>query len=190
MGMNQTAAAIAVATSIALPGVPRIGTPWKGQGGLNGGMFPGENGAPDYFLIGVDSPLAKHKGIAYGGYRTRTPGADSKFDGLANTEALLASGNDHPLAKWAAGLSVDGFSDLYAPSIMELAQLRVSCPGLFVNDWYLSSTQFSADGAWGQYFDGGNQYGAYKTIEARGVAVRRLIIQPFSPSAFPSSVAA
>ena len=189
--MNQAAAGLAVATSIALPGVPRLGTRWEGQGGLNGGIFPGENGAPDYFLIGIDSALAKHDAIAYGGYGTHTPGADSKYDGLANLQALLASGNDHPVATWAASVTVDGFSDLYPPSIMELAQLRVTCPDLFEgSDWWGSSTQSSAGHAWVQLFGVGYQNYYCKDVRSRFRLARRFIIQPFSNSVSSSLVSA
>lgn len=192
--MNQaTAAALApsVATGITLPGVPRIGTPWEGQAGRNGGIMRGEDGAPDYFLIAVDSALAKHDGIAYGSYGIRTVGADHKYDGLANMRAMLESGNDHPLATWAASVTIDGFSDLYPPSIMELAQLRVTCPALFEGGgWWLSSTQYSADNAWFQYFGDGGQYGGHKGGQSRARLVRRLIIQPFGTSVLSSSVAA
>ncbi len=42
--------------------------------------------------------------------------------------------------------------------------------------WYWSSTQSSAGGAWGQDFDGGSQYGAYKSRTGRARAVRRIKI--------------
>jgi hypothetical protein len=39
--------------------------------------------------------------------------------------------------------------------------------------WYWASTQYSAGGAWGQYFSNGGQYGNSKKYEARARAVRR-----------------
>jgi hypothetical protein len=38
--------------------------------------------------------------------------------------------------------------------------------------WYWSSTQYSADGAWGQYFGYGYQYDGGKSFKARARAVR------------------
>ncbi len=169
-------------TAIALPNVPRLGTNWEGQAGRNGGIFPGQNGQPDYFLIAPTSDLAAHSGISYGGYGERTTGADDMYDGLANMRAMLGSGNDHPLAQWAQSVEVEGFTDLYPPSIMELAQLRVTCPGLFPDSWVLSSTQSSAYYAWVQVFGGGGQHLGHKGHEFRARLVRRLIILPFSDS--------
>ena len=43
----------------------------------------------------------------------------------------------------------------------------------FEEAWYWSSTQYSADGAWDQTFDFGNQVSGYKSYEGRARAVRR-----------------
>jgi hypothetical protein len=157
--------------------VPRLGTEWEGQGGLNAGLMRGENGAPDYYLIAPTTSLALKASIAYGGYGKKTEGADSILDGFANTQALVNSGNDHPAAQWAARLAIDGFSDFFIPSIMELALLRVMVPDLFGDYWYVSSTQYSAGYAWNQYFVDGSQIIAYKLSEGRFRAVRRFIPQ-------------
>jgi hypothetical protein len=157
--------------------VPRLGTEWEGQGGLNAGLMRGENGAPDYYLIAPTTSLVLKSSIAYGGYGKKTAGADSMLDGFANTQALVNSGNDHPAAQWAARLAIDGFSDFFIPSIMELALLRVMVPDLFGDYWYVSSTQYSADSAWFQYFGGGLQGSAGKDFVGRFRAVRRFIPQ-------------
>ena len=47
----------------------------------------------------------------------------------------------------------------------------------FEDEWYWSSSQFSAYYAWLQYFIDGTQYGDGKSDEFRARAVRRLIIQ-------------
>jgi hypothetical protein len=177
MGMNRAVEATAVATSIALLGVPRVGSIWEGQGGKNAGLMKGENGLPDYFVISPTSKLATINRIAYGSYGKKTAGADSRFDGLANMRALLESGNDHPLAQWAASIEIEGFTDLYPPSIAELALLRVNLPDEYGNDIALSSTQYSANGAWFQDFDNGYQYIVHKGLLFRGWAVRRVIAQ-------------
>jgi len=48
-------------------------------------------------------------------------GADSCFDGLANTEAMKAAGS--AIATWARGQVIDGHSDWYIPSRDELELL-------------------------------------------------------------------
>jgi hypothetical protein len=42
--------------------------------------------------------------------------------------------------------------------------------------WYWTSTQYSAGGAWGQYFDDGSQVNALKDYPGRARAVRRIKI--------------
>lgn len=42
----------------------------------------------------------------------------------------------------------------------------------FEEAWYWASTQYSADNAWSQYFDGGGQHYGGKRFEARARAVR------------------
>lgn len=51
-----------------------------------------------------------------------TPGAVSKNDGWANTQAMIAAGIDlFPSAKFCRSLTINGFDDWYLPSIDELA---------------------------------------------------------------------
>jgi hypothetical protein len=52
---------------------------------------------------------------------TATTGSDSTFDGVVNTDDLIAAGiNNHPAAKFCADLTINGFSDWYLPSRYEL----------------------------------------------------------------------
>ena len=46
------------------------------------------------------------------------------------------------------------------------------------SEWYWSSTQYSPYGAWGQYFDGGDQGYDHKGDELRARAVRRFKVTP------------
>jgi hypothetical protein len=159
---------------------PRIGAPWPGQGGINAGLIRGEPGRPDYFLILPLDPVAAIKAIAFGGRGKHVDGADSELDGLANTQALAASDIDHPLAKWAAGLTIEGHGDLYIPARKELRLLHVNLAEHFETDeWYWSSSQCAgyADYAWAQIFNYGIQINLHKNNELRARAVRRLIIQ-------------
>jgi hypothetical protein len=55
---------------------------------------------------------------------TTTPGADSEFDGFANTQAIIAAGlSDHPAAEFCVGLTINGYDDWYLPARQELAIL-------------------------------------------------------------------
>jgi hypothetical protein len=50
-----------------------------------------------------------------------TIGSDSTFDGAANSADLVAADiNDHPAAKFCQDLSINGFTDWYLPSRLEL----------------------------------------------------------------------
>ncbi|HET9678962.1 MAG TPA: DUF1566 domain-containing protein, partial [Gammaproteobacteria bacterium] len=71
------------------------------------------------------------------------------------------------------GLTVDGHSDLYLPARRENALLYTNLPELFEKCWHWSSTQYSADDAWGQGFGNGGQNGIHKYYECRVRAVRR-----------------
>jgi hypothetical protein len=152
---------------------PRIGEYWEGQGGIYAGIMPGEDGQRDYHLIvSVDEGVE----LEWGGYGSSVEGAGSRYDGAANTKALLASSHDHPAAEWAGKYTKDGHIDFHLPAQRELNLCYATIPGKFAPDWYWTSTQSSAHGAWGQYFDDGNQFFAYKSYAGRARAVRRLFI--------------
>ena len=52
---------------------------------------------------------------------TTTTGADSPFDGYANTVAMEAAGlANHPAANYCRGLTIGGFTDWYLPARYEL----------------------------------------------------------------------
>ena len=74
--------AIAAAPAVAASGVPAIGEYWPGEGGVNGGLFPG--GDKPYYLIvptGEDAE-ATHE---WGGYGQELDGAKSPWDAHANS---------------------------------------------------------------------------------------------------------
>lgn len=152
---------------------PRVGTVWEGQGGIYVGVMTGENGAPNYHLIAsADEGIE----LEWGPYGKLIEGADSTRDGIANTKALLASKHAHPAAKWAAEYTKDGHSDFYLPAQRELNLCYATVAEQFSKNWCWSSTQFSANYAWGQGFGGGSQYGASKDYSYRARAVRRITI--------------
>jgi len=156
--------------------VPLPGVAWPGQGGKNAGLIVPPDGSRPYYVIATEHPDGQIAEIAWGGYGKDEPGAQSHWDGLANTKALVASEHNHPAAQWADGLAIDGHSDFYLPARRELALVEISLAALFPKGWHLTSTQYSPDNAYGQTFaDGGTCY-VTKGYEVRALAVRRLFI--------------
>lgn len=162
--------------AVQVPGsVPAIGAYWESQGGVYAGMMRGENRQPDYHLIvPTHKSVLNHK-AAYGGYEVDEPGATSRFDGLANTLALVNSSTDHPAAQWCHSLVVEGHNDLYLPAILECALIAANLPDLFDKEWHLSSSQRSADNAFSLHFEGGFQLNCGKAYELVVRPVRRFI---------------
>jgi len=155
--------------------IPAIATLWTDQGGRNGGLMRGVNGGPDYFLIYADDPAAETE-LKWGGYGKDEPSSKSDHDGLANTSALIASEYDHPAAQFAGECRVGGFDDWYIPSRREWRILVGNVPEAFRPDWYWSSTQYSRNHAWMQYFDVGDQGLGDKGGTRRVRLVRRLFL--------------
>lgn len=109
------------------------------------------------------------------------PGANSDFDGLANTNAMLAAGST--LALWALSLRTGGFTDWHIPAKAVLAlcydayMLTPTLPLSFLDAWYWSSTQSSVSSAWYQRFGFGSVGSTDKVDLAHAFAVRMMIIQ-------------
>jgi hypothetical protein len=164
----------AAVKSIALD-LPRIGAPWAGQGGNLIGIIRGEKGQPDYCLVVPTNKSAKLKGI-YGPLE-RVTGAESEYDGLANTKAMAAAGSD--VAKRVLALQISGHADFYIPSRREARLAQTNAPELFSPEAHWTSTQYRArsDYAWVQTFGRGNQYAGHKSNVFPVRAVRRVPIQ-------------
>jgi hypothetical protein len=156
------------------PMPPPHGAYLQEHGGIYGGWFPGENGAPGYHLIWPTHADASIDGITFGGYGEDITGATSKYDGLANTRALVDSEHDHPAAQWAASQIIDGYKDFYLPAQLEYAHGRIYVPQIFDSGWHISSTQSSPLSAYGQNFDGGFTYDFDEHYECRARLVRRV----------------
>jgi Protein of unknown function (DUF1566) len=121
---------------------PKIGEYWTGQGGIYAGVARGLEGAPDYHLI-----LCKE---------------DPKKD--CTWQAAL------DLAKT---ITADGHSDFRVPTRFESALLYASLHDQFEADrWHWTSTQYSENYAWDQYFHDGYQYYSIKDYERRCRFVR------------------
>lgn len=92
-------------------GVPEIGQPWPGQGGINGGFVPAIGDVPAHYLIFAHQDVGEHE---WGG-RNKDSKATSRHDGKANTDALIAEGG-HPAAEAARAYQADGHSDFDLPA--------------------------------------------------------------------------
>ncbi|SEI17046.1 DUF1566 domain-containing protein [Pseudomonas asplenii] len=132
-------------------GAPAIGQPWPGEGGVNGGLFPG-NGKPYYLIVptGADAE-AKH---VFGGYGEELDGANSPHDGMTNTADLVETDGNYPAAQFCSAFERDGRTDFYLMSRREAQFLEITVPEVFSKAYHWTSTQYSANGAY--YMDFGD----------------------------------
>jgi len=154
---------------------PRVGELWPEQGGTYAGIMRGDDGTQYHLIVSGDA--GDLNGLPWGAYGEREDAAASKWDGQANTAALVASEHDHPAAEQVAALTLEGLTDWYLPAQREQALCSASVPHIFRKDWYWSSTQGSANLAWFQDFAGGYQFIVGKVNDDRARAVRRLVIE-------------
>lgn len=167
--------AIATAPAIDASGVPALGEYWPGEGGVNGGLFPG--GDKPYYLIvatGGDAE-APHE---WGGYGQELDGAKSPWDGQANT-AYLANSNrehDHPAAQFCATFERDGHKDFYLMARREASFLEITVPDVFTQAYHWTSTQRSANNAYFMDFEDGWLNLNDKGLERLARPVRRKFI--------------
>ena len=158
---------------------PKLGQYWPGQGGIFIGRIITTGDGPDDYLVMATAEHGEHADIAWGKYGTKIDGAASGNDGRGNTAAMAAAGL--PLGGWALGLDIEGHKDWHLPAQDELALMYINGREHCEKTWYWSSTQCSADGAWGQYFADGYQYAWGKDYEGRARAVRRFSVISNSP---------
>jgi hypothetical protein len=156
--------------------VPRVGDVWPGQGGIYAGIVRPDDGSAPYHLIVASGGEGETTDIAWGGEGESEPGAESKWNGKANTLALVESEHEHPAAEWAAGLKLGGHNDWYLPSQRELMLCYVNVAEIFEKVWHWSSSQCSSTYAWGQYFGNGYTGDDTKGNEARARAVRSVVV--------------
>ena len=165
--------AIAAAPAIAASGIPAIGEYWPGEGGVNGGLFPG--GDKPYYLIvptGSDAE-ATHE---WGGYGAELNGANSPWDGQANTADLVGVDTSHPAAQFCAAFERDGRKDFYLAARREASFLEITVPEVFTQAYHWTSSQRSAYYAYGMDFADGWLYDNVKYDERLARPVRRKFI--------------
>lgn len=154
---------------------PKIGQAWPGQGGINGGFVHARGDVPAHYLIIAAKDIGDRE---WGGRGVEVKGL-SKTDGLTNTQVLIGNDDEraYPAANACAEYQADGHHDFYLPAAAELYLGWLNCPEVFTQDrYYWSSTQRSADYAFIQDFDVGNQNHDAKGYELRVRPVRRLFI--------------
>ena len=148
---------------------PAVGEYWTGQGGINAGYVAARGNVPAHYLIFGDKDLGEFK---WGRYQEESA-ATSKWDGRANTDALIAAGG-HPAAEAARAHTADGHSDFDLPAATQLHQAWAH--DLIAKGAYWSSSQRSANYAFNMYFGVGSQSYGVKLNELRVRAVRRFFI--------------
>ena len=107
-----------------------------------------------------------------GTYAGLSRGEDGEPDGhLVLLDDVPSSDLDWAGAvKWAESLGNDARLPTRSESALLYANVRDKVD---TERWHWTGTQCSEANAWGQYFDGGHQYGNGKRSKARARAVRR-----------------
>lgn len=110
-------------------------------------------------------------------------GASCPVDGQQNTRDMIVAGVDVGL--WAQSLNINGFSDWYIPSQVELDVIyrafnenshilafKNGGPEAFENAWYRTSTQMGGLYVWLQHFLNGGQGYGWEADRPRARAIR------------------
>ena len=141
---------------------PLPGLEWPTGGGIYAGIMRGQGGAAPWRVIKATGELANLQDK----WGVDVAVANSRFDGLANTEALAAAG--HALAKrlFEAGL--------YIASLAEAQLCAANIPDQFGKGYHWTSTRDSASLAWVQGFEDGHSYIGSTDLERPFVVLRRL----------------
>ena len=156
---------------------PASGHYWPEQAGWYIGIICNPVNGQAWHLIQPEGDEFAFSSTAWGKEGQLIEGANSIYDGHANTLAMLAAKS--PLAKKIRALP----GDCYLPSRAEALAMFATAKAQQTPGWHWTSTQYSGYYAWIQYFPYGHQYDIHKGAKARARAVRRLVLQSFSPLA-------
>jgi len=155
---------------------PAPGQYWPEQAGWYIGIICNPINGQAWHLIQPDGDEFAFSSTAWCKEGQLVDGAISIYDGHANTLDMLAAKS--PLAKKIRALP----GDCYLPSRAEALAMFATAKAKQAPGWHWTSTQDSDNNAWSQYFRNGYQgNNVYKGAKARARAVRRLVIQSFSP---------
>jgi hypothetical protein len=153
---------------------PLPGEYWHGQGGYYAGIIHNpENGTRWHLIM---APIAFGPAGWMEKYE-RIENANCFYDGLANTQYMVASEHDHPIINHIVNAQIECHFDYYLPAQRELNLLCINLNHLCEKGWHWSSTQYDADDTWCQDFSNGGQHISLKDSSRAARAVRRLPIQ-------------
>ncbi len=156
--------------------VPKVGERWLGQGGYYAGILKGCEGLPDQHLI-VASPESDGVDLEWRVLDIETKGASSRWDGRANSLALIESDENYPAALFASSYSCEGHNDYHLGSCAEMDLSKDNVPELFEKKWYWTSTQYSAFGVWTKDFNNTGQSVTVKNYKGCVRPVRWIPVQ-------------
>lgn len=145
-------------------------------GGVDAGLFFPPDASRPYSLIVCLLPEAHLEPTRWGPYGMDI-GAISDWDGRANTDAILRADPTNAIAQQFRDIEIDGHRDFYWASKRETDHIYRTMGALvrqfLSNGVAWTSTQYSANYAWNQYFGNGNATFWHKDHEAGALAVRR-----------------
>lgn len=167
--------AISVTPASAASDIPAIGEIWPGEGGVNGGLFPGD-GKPYYLIVPTGADAEGE--FEWGGYGNELNGAKSAWDGRANTDDLIAADESYPAAQFCAAFEREGHKDFHLMSRREASFLEITLgdKDVFSKRYHWTSSQFSAYDAYTMDFVDGWLYGYGNYDERVARPVRRRFI--------------
>lgn len=167
--------AIGVTPTAASSDIPAVGEIWPGEGGVNGGLFPGDD--KPYYLI-VPTGADAEGEFEWGGYGNELNGAKSAWDGRANTDDLIGADDSYPAAQFCAAFEREGHKDFHLMSRREASFLEITLgdKDVFSKRYHWTSSQFSADIAYTMAFEDGWLNYTGKGLERVARPVRRRFI--------------
>lgn len=152
-------------------------------GPANGIIFFDKGDYSDGYRYLEVAPVETERSLQWGAFNTPSGASSASLgDGKSNTTTIIASHRSvderEYAAKYCENLEINGFSDWYLPSKVELDLLYWQISGLGIGDFqgigfgYWSSTEYDETQAWGQGFHEGIQGRIEKTEQFLVRAIR------------------